>query len=169
MKRVIISSCLTGFFIVMLQTAVFSHLSFLSVMPDLLILLVLYVSIENGSVQGMIIGFVCGLFLDSLSMAPLGLHSFIFTLSAFISGKLYGQYNLNNFILPCTAAFAATVFKVCLLYILYFLFGKNIKIYSFFSYTFLAEAGLNTAIAPVIFFLLRLFPAFFDSGRNRKI
>lgn len=166
MKKAVIASCIAGFFIVMLQTAVFSHLSILSVTPDLILILVLYVSVVNGSVSGMITGFVCGLFLDFLSMAPLGLHSFIFTFCAFISGKLYGRYNLSSFVLPCSIVFFATVFKICLVFILHTLFGKNIKIYSLFSYIFLTELGLNMFCAPVIFFLLRLFSSFFYEQRG---
>ena len=90
MSKVIVWTSLTAFFIGLLQTAVFSHIAAIKVTPDLIMLIIVYAAISNGSKVGMVCGFIAGILVDFLSVAPLGLSSFIFTLAGFIIGKFCG-------------------------------------------------------------------------------
>ncbi|WP_225969363.1 rod shape-determining protein MreD [Treponema pedis] len=137
MKKVILWTSLTAFFISLLQTAVFSHISFFPIMPEFILLLILYTGISNGSMTGLVCGFISGLFLDFLSAAPIGLHSFIFTLLGFISGKIYGLYNLNKIIFTCLLGTAVFLFYAVILFVLRFLFGQNIHIFNLITLDFL--------------------------------
>ena len=61
MKKVILWTSLSVFFITLLQTAIFSHISFFTVLPDFILLTVIYIAISNGSLTGLICGFIAGL------------------------------------------------------------------------------------------------------------
>lgn len=161
MKSVILWTSLTTFFISLLQTAVLSHINFLAIIPSFSLILILYIAISNGSFVGLICGFVSGLILDFLSLAPIGLHSFIFTLMGYIVGKLYGRYNLNKVVLPCFLGFFCFAMNTVLLFLLKFLFGNNIHTYNIFSINFLIRIAVNTFFTPIMFFFLDLFPTLY--------
>ncbi|UTC67804.1 MULTISPECIES: rod shape-determining protein MreD [unclassified Treponema] len=163
MRKVILWTSLSVFFITLLQTAVFSHISFFTVLPDLVLLTVIYIAISNGSLSGLICGFIAGLLADFLSASPIGLHSFIFTLTGYIVGKFYGIYNLNKIIFPCVLGGLAFLSKVLLLFILKLLFGQNIHTYNVFSLNFAIESAVNILFAPLVFLFFNLFPQAFKS------
>ena len=163
MKKVILWTSLSVFFITLLQTAIFSHISFFTVLPDLILLTVIYIAISNGSLTGLICGFIAGLLADFLSAAPIGLHSFIFTLTGYLVGKFYGIYNLNKVIFPCILGGLGFVFKVLLLFVLKILFGQNIHTYNIFSINFAIEAAVNIFFTPFVFLFFNLFPQAFIS------
>ncbi|WP_253676694.1 MULTISPECIES: rod shape-determining protein MreD [unclassified Treponema] len=169
MKKVILWTSLSVFFITLLQTAVFSHISFFAVLPDLVLLTVIYIAISNGAITGLICGFIAGLLADFLSAAPIGLHSFIFTLTGYLIGKFYGFYNLNKIVFPCILGTLGFLFKVLLLFILKILFGQNIHTYDIFSVNFAIEAAVNIVFTPFVFLFFNLFPQAFISKEYSTI
>ncbi len=164
MKKVVLWTSLTVFFIVLVRTAVFSHIEFLKFLPEIVLLIIAFIAISNGSITGMLCGFIAGLILDFLSLAPLGIHSFVFTLLAYIIGKFKGLYNINKFLFPCFLGLSSFLFKVVLVFLLSLLF-KNIHCY-IINIEFLIQIALNTLFAPVVFFLLNLFPSAFIATEN---
>lgn len=163
MKKVAFSSGIVALFLILIQTALFSHIPFFHITADLLLIFITFVAINNGSRLAMILGFASGLLLDFMSIAPFGLSSFILTFIAFFLGKLYGHYNLTHFVFPFILAIIVTLAKFLLLLLLHFLFSTSIKTYSIYDTVFLLELALNIVFAPVIFFSLNRFPSFFKS------
>jgi len=163
MKKIAISSSIVALLLVLIQTALFSHIPFFHITADLLLIFIAFVAINNGSRLAMILGFVSGLLLDFMSIAPFGLSSFILTFIAFFLGKLHGHYNLTHFIFPFIIAIVATAIKFFLLLLLHFLFSTSIKTYSIYDSIFLIELALNIVFAPCLFFSLNRFPSFFKS------
>ena len=161
MKKVVISSSVVALFLVLIQTALFSHIPFFHITADLLLIFITFVAINNGSRFAMILGFVSGLLLDFMSISPFGLSSFVLTFIAFFLGKLYGHYNLTHFIFPFILAIVSTMIKFLLILLLHFLFSATIKTYSIYDSVFLIELFLNIFFAPCIFFSLNRFPSFF--------
>ncbi len=157
MKRSIVWILPVAFLIGIFQTAVLSHIHFLPALPDLILLLVVYVAFTYGTVAGVCSGFCAGLLFDFLSMSPFGLHSFIFTALGFIYGLLYGKYNVQAPLFSYVFGFTGTLLKAFLLLLLYFLFGKIIHVYDFHAGVFWFEAGFNTILAPLFFFVCNLF------------
>lgn len=169
MKKVILWTSLSVFFITLLKTAIFSHISFFTVLPDLVLLTVIYIAISNGALTGLTCGFIAGLLADFLSAAPIGLHSFIFTLTGYLIGKFYGVYNLNKVIFPCVLGGIGFLFKVILLFVLKILFGQNIHTYDVFSINFALETAVNIVFTPFVFLFFNLFPQVFILTEYGKI
>ncbi|MGP1454312.1 MAG: rod shape-determining protein MreD [Treponema sp.] len=163
MKHVILWTCCTACFISIFQTAVLSHLKWIPVFPDFLLLLIIYVACHNGAVTGVIIGFLSGLLLDFLSIAPFGLHAFVFTVMGFVYGKLYGKYNTKAFFFSLIFGVTGVILKALLLFLLRFLFGTVVQVYDLFSVLFLVELVLTTVFAPALFFVLQFFPSAFEN------
>lgn len=169
MKKVIISSTILSLCLVLIQTALFSHIPFFLITADLVLVYMTFVAINNGSSFAMILGFASGLLLDFLSISPLGLSSFILTFLSFFLGKLHGRYNLSHFSFPFILTLVATFTKVLLLILLSFFFGSSIKTYNLYTPPVWIETALNLAFAPLIFFLLNRFPKFFKTIARKDI
>lgn len=161
MKKVIFWTSLSVFFISLLQTAIFSHISFFMVLPDLALLTVIYIAISNGSLTGLVCGFIAGFLSDFLSAAPIGLNSFIFTLAGYFVGRFYGLYNLNKIIFPCVLGGLSFLFKALLLFVLKLFFGQNIHTYNILSIDFVLEITINIIFSPPVFLFFNLFPQAF--------
>ena len=162
MKHVILWTAAAAFLLGIFETAILSHLCFLPVLPDLILILIVYTALYNGSAAGVIAGFFSGLIFDFLSLAPLGLHSWIFILIGFLYGILYRRYNVRRILFPLALVFSATLFKALFLFGLRFLFGQSIQTYNMMSASFWIETAFNTICAPFLFALFALFPSAFE-------
>lgn len=69
-----------------------------NVVPDLLIILVVFYTIKYGQVYGMLLGFATGLVFDLTTGVVLGSSMFAKTISAFIAGYFYNVNKTENFL-----------------------------------------------------------------------
>lgn len=142
---------------VILETAVFSNLLFLPAVPDFLLLCILYVSLNNGSLYGSAAGFVSGLFLDFVSASPFGLNCLLRTIIGYFSGKLNKTLNINGFLLPVLAGFCATLVKALVIWIISFFFPGSVVSYNLISSKFLFSLAANALLTPLVFKFLGVF------------
>jgi len=167
MGRTIVWTGVTALFFSLFEAAILSNLAFLPAVPDLVLLLVVYVSFKNNSMTGATSGFITGLFLDFLSASPVGLNAFTKSLTGFIAGKFSGSFNLDKILIPALMGLAATLFKALVTFVLSLFFGSQILVYGIFDATLWLEVLVNMVCAPMVFALLGLFPNFFcDNPRN---
>ena len=161
--------CWTTIFImllgaVLLETALLSNILFLPAVPDLLLLIVLYLSVYNGSLMGESAGFISGLLLDFLTAAPLGMNCLLRTLLGFIAGLCHTVINVSGILIPCLLALVSTLVKFIVIEFISFFFPTDIITYELVSMEFGAELLLNVVLAPVMFKFLSLFSAFLIDG-----
>ncbi|MEL3906332.1 MAG: rod shape-determining protein MreD [Treponema sp.] len=168
MKNLILGTALTAFLLGVFETAVLSHIRFLPMLPDMVLILVIYIALYNGTAAGAVTGFSAGLIFDFLSLAPFGLHSFIFTLLGFLYGLLCGKYHIRRFFFPLILGFSATILKALCLFLLRFLFGQAIQVYDILSFVFWFETVFNACCTPLLFGLFGLFPAAFQTQEIRS-
>ena len=110
MQKVAISSSIVAVILVLIQTALFSHIPFFHITADLLLVFITFVAINNGSRLAMLLGFASGVLLDFMSISPFGLSSFILTFIAFFLGKLPGNYTLYISIYSCNCGDICKIF-----------------------------------------------------------
>ena len=92
-------SFLAMFCFLLLETAVFSNLTYLPAIPDFLLIITLFVSLNNGVLLGETTGFVSGFLLDFLSASPLGLNALLRTILGFIFGLFNDVLNSSSIFL----------------------------------------------------------------------
>ena len=158
MRKVILWTVAAAFLLGVFETAILSHIRFLPALPDLILILVVYIALHNGTVAGITAGFFSGLIFDFLSLAPMGLHSFVFTALGFLYGILYRKYNVRRFFFPLILGLSATFLKAGILLVLHVLFGQGIQVYNLLAVSFWIEVVENALCAPLLFMLLGLFP-----------
>ncbi|MFQ6616554.1 MAG: rod shape-determining protein MreD [Fidelibacterota bacterium] len=88
---------LLGIAVLLLQLFLSEFLAIRQIRPDFLLIFVLYVSILEGSLAGVIVGFVAGLLQDVLSAGSLlGLAPLTKSITGFLVGRLQGQFPRMN-------------------------------------------------------------------------
>ena len=150
----------------LLETALLSNVVFLPVVPDLLLLVVLYISVQNGSLTGEATGFVSGLLLDFLTAAPLGLNCLLRTLFGFFAGLFYDVLNISKIMIPAMLALIATIAKAIIIGFISFFFPNGVITYDLFSASFGMELLFNVILAPLVFAFLSLFSSFLISDKE---
>jgi rod shape-determining protein MreD len=93
----------------LLQAAVLPDLTLLQVRPNLVLVLVLLWTIARGTREGALWAFGAGLFLDLLTLAPLGLHALALLSVAGVAALCRTPRFRLGLLLPMAAALAATV------------------------------------------------------------
>ncbi len=149
-----------------LQSTVFAGIIPFDFVPDLALLLLIAASWRYGSMLGQIAGFFIGLAIDALSLAPLGFHAFIFTLTGYLYGRLRGNISPGAVFSPMLAALAVTPIKYGGALLLALVFGLNSGAARYFTLGTLWETIANCVLAPLVFFLFRLIGEAVDSRRG---
>lgn len=167
MGKVLFWSCFASVFFSMLSATVLANIAILPVVPDLVLLVVLYVSFMNNAVIGSTTGFISGLLFDFLSAAPVGLNSFTKTVIGYATGKLSGMYNLDKILVPFLMGAGATLVKMLTITVLSLLFGGKVVVFGLADSTFWLEVLFTGCCAPIVFALLALFPSLFIIRSNR--
>jgi len=165
MRKVFLWSVITAVFLSLVEITVFSNFPLLPAIPDLVLILVVYVSFMNGSVAGSSSGFLSGLLLDFISVAPIGLNACVQTISGFGFGKFTGSFNLDRVVIPMMMGAFATGLKIASTFFLSLLFGEGVRSYSLFSSVLWYELLFNCISAPILFFIFSRFQTLFIADR----
>lgn len=143
--------------LLIVQTTWLDAIAIYSVLPDLALLAVLYISFKAQGLQGQFTGFFTGLLQDGVSAAPLGLSAFINTLMATIFNSLSGRFYIDRILMPMFFGFSATIMKALMLMVLSWIFKGKILAYDFTQPLIWIETAYNSLLAPVLFLLMNLF------------
>ena len=140
-----------------LQSTLFTQIIPFDFVPDLVLLLLIAASWRYGSMTGQVAGFFIGIGVDALSLAPLGFHALIFSLTGYLYGRLQGNITPGPAFLPAVAAVAATLIKYGMAFLLALVFGLNAGGIRYFTLGTLWEALANMILAPPVFLLVSIF------------
>ena len=144
----------------LIKHAILSNIVYLPAVPDLSLICVLFISLQNGKLFGETSGFFSGLCLDFLGAGPFGLNCLYRTLIGYCGGIFNKVLNPEGLITPALLVRAATVLKAILLLSISILFPMVHIHFSPFTTVFLWELAGNTLLGPIIFKLLNLFKKF---------
>ena len=158
MLKSLILSNLILFAATIIEASVLSNISFLMVVPDIVLICSIYFAFLNGRLYGEISGFISGLFLDIITGVPFGLNCIIRTIMGYISGLFSQTIIVSGIIIPMASVGIGTVTKKLLLFLVSLFFPRlSLNVYSIISYQFLFEFCANIILAPFIFKFLSFF------------
>ena len=150
-----------------IQSTWLGAIAVFGVVPDLGIIVLIWISYKNGQVEGPISGFLSGLAEDFISTSPLGFHAFVKTAVASVTSILHGSFFIDRLLLPILLGIGGTLIKALAVGALYLIFGSVIHAYSFVSKMLWIEAAYNGLLSPLVFFLLGPLNRFLVTERNR--
>jgi len=154
MIRTIAASTLMLIFCSYLQSTWLGAIAVFGVIPDLSLIVLIWVSYRNGLVEGPVSGFLAGIAEDLLSAAPIGFNAFIKTAVAACAGLLHGNFFIDRIALPFVLGFLGTLAKALAAALLKLLFSYHVLGYDFLGPSLWVEAAYNGLLAPILFLLL---------------
>ncbi len=158
MVKSLLISTLFLFAATIIESSILSNISFLLVVPDLVLICCIYFSLLNGKLYGEVSGFISGLFLDFITGVPMGFNCIIRTIIGYITGLFSNTIIISGLVIPMTSVGIATLTKKLLIFLISLFFPKlSLNIYSIISYEFLFEFCANIILAPVVFKFLSFF------------
>jgi len=141
---------------VVLQSTLLRWVAIRGVIPDLALIILVFVSIRRGSMNGQLSGFVTGVIEDFLSLSPLGFHAFIRTVVGFLYGLTAGNLFVDPVLMPVLLTVIATLFKALISSLLVAVLSIPAQGFSAFAGPLWIELGYNAVLAPFLFALLGL-------------
>ena len=160
MKKIFIHISLIITFVVIyfLQTIFFSHFTIAGIMPNVFVILMLYIGLYMGRTMGVIYGITYGIFLDIWIGKSLGLTSIALALIGLISGMFDKTLSKDNRMTVLLMGIACTIIYETILYMMqYMAFEINLEILSFIK-ILLVEVVYNMLL------IIVLYPAMSRTG-----
>ena len=138
----------------LLQTTLFSALSFASISPNLLIIVVSAFGFMRGRKEGLFIGFFCGLLLDIWNGGILGFYSLVYMYIGYINGmfrKLFYPEDIK--LLMLLIAGSDLSFNLFIYFIL-FLFRNRYDFSYYFLHIMIPELVYTMVITIFLYFII---------------
>lgn len=139
------------------------YLSLEGLTPDFLLILVVWISLNEGQFIGMISGFIAGLMFDLFSFDVLGTNSLAKVIAALIAGWFYNQNKINENI--GSYRFLVIIFVSSLFHNLVYFF-MYIKVSEISFLPFFGKYGLAISFYTTVF---AIFPMLIRLPKNRLI
>ncbi|MEW5842975.1 MAG: rod shape-determining protein MreD [Bacteroidota bacterium] len=122
-----------------------------NVAPNFILILVVYYTLRNGQIFGMLLGFGLGFIFDLISGGLIGAFMFSFTVSAFVTGFFYNE---NKFDTNLASYFFLVILFVSS-FVCLFIFGSISNSSTNIGFLFLiVEEGILPAIYTTLFGIL---------------
>jgi rod shape-determining protein MreD len=108
--------------LVILQITIIPFLSYNQIAPDLILILLVYFTLNIGQLHGTILGFIFGLLFDIFTGGIIGSAMFSKTLSGFVAGYFYNENKMDS-----------NLKSSMLLFIIFIVGSVDSIVYTFFS------------------------------------
>ena len=146
---------ITFVIIYLLQSIFFSEFTIAGIMPNIFIILMLYIGLYMGRANGIIYGIIFGIFIDLWIGKTLGLTSIALATIGVISGILDKTFSKDSRLIVILMGTLCTIIYEILLYFMqYMLFGINLEILLFIK-TLLIEVIYNIIIIIILYPLMK--------------
>lgn len=152
---------------VVLQSTLLHWIAVRGVIPDLGLIVLVFVAIRRGSMTAQLSGFVSGVVEDVLSLSPLGFHAFIRTVVGFLYGLTEGGIFVDPILMPVILIIIATIFKALISSLLVVFLSIPAAGFGVFTGPLWIELGYNAVLAPFLFAALGLLKAFKSRDKER--
>lgn len=137
MRKIVVTIFVLLFFV--LQSGVFTHLSFAGIIPNLMIILTSSFGFMRGEKEGLIIGFFCGLLSDIFFGEFLGFYALAMMYIGFINGKFCGIFYPEDIKLPIALILISDLSYGIICYVLLFLLRGRLNLPFYFTRIILPE------------------------------
>lgn len=152
MRKLIVALFILVCFV--LQSSVFTWLSFAGIIPNLMIILTSAFGFMRGEKEGLLIGFFCGLLSDIFFGEFLGFYALVLMYIGFINGKFSRIFYPEDIKLPIALIVISDISYGLLCYILLFLLRGRLNLPYYFTGIILPEALYTIVITMFLYPLI---------------
>lgn len=135
----------------LLESTLFSHLSFAEIKPNLLIILTSSFGFMRGKKEGLWVGLVCGVFVDVLWGGMLGLQMLIFSVIGYGNGMFRRLFYDDDIKLPLVLIGASELLYGFANYVGFHLLKGDFAFYNYFSHIILPELIYTVLVTLVVY------------------
>ena len=159
-----------GLFVCVLQIAAVTQITIFGAHADVVPLVVAACGLLLGALPGAVMGFGCGLFVDSALIQTMGLSSLVYLVAGYGAGRLRELRDPQAAAVPAVVGAAATTIVAVGYTIMQFLLGVQIPITSRLFGQIVVTVMVNTLIAVPIYAFVRrvLLPVLPEDPRRRR-
>lgn len=157
MRKILIHVLLIITFIIiyLLQTIFFSHFTIAGIMPNMFVILMLFIGLYMGRTMGVIYGIVYGIFIDFWIGKNLGLTSIALAFIGLFSGVLDKTLSKDSRITVLLMGVISTIIYEVILYVMqYVILGANVEVLNFIK-ILLVETIYNMILIIILYPLIR--------------
>ena len=157
MKKILIHIALIITFITiyLLQSIFFSEFTIAGIMPNIFIILMLYIGLYMGRTMGIIYGIIFGVFIDIWIGKTLGLTSVALATIGVISGALDKTFSKDSRLIVLVMGIICTIIYEVFLYLMqYMAWGINVQTLEFIK-ILLIEVIYNVIIIIILYPLMK--------------
>jgi rod shape-determining protein MreD len=152
-STVIVGVCLAAF--ALLQATLFPGISFVSVLPDVTLVIVLVWSAVRGIQEGLAWAFALGILLDTLALDPLGANALALLPAVLLGSMTSDRFFHSGLIVPVLATIAATFLHGILLLLVRSAGGASLELAAV-GRLVLWQSLLNVVIVPPVYLFASL-------------
>ncbi len=144
------------FFCFLLQSTIFKRLSFGGISPNLLIITTTSIGFMRGEKQGLMAGFICGLFIDIFYGDVIGLYAMLYMYIGYLNGKFSRIFYPEDIKLPLALIALSDLSYGMICYIVLFLLRGRLNFPYFFLHIILPET-VYTIVMSIILYPILLY------------
>ncbi len=137
-----------------LQTTTFKEIPFLSVAPNLLIIVIAAFGLMRGKTEGMFIGFFSGLLVDIFCGFYLGIYALLYMYVGYLTGLFQKRFYPEDIKLPLLIISASDLFTNIIIYLILFLTRSRYDFGYYFGNIILPELIFTTIITIFMYLVL---------------
>lgn len=146
---------LTFIVIYLIQTIFFTHFTIAGIMPNVFIILMLYIGLYMGRTMGVIYGIIYGILIDIWVGKSLGLTSVALALVGILGGLFDKTLSKDSRLtVLLMGAICTMIYEIVLYFFNYMFFKINIEIYSFLKILFI-ETIYNVLLIIIVYPLMK--------------
>lgn len=138
----------------LLQTSVFSNISFSNEVPDLMLILVIATAYTRGRKKGAVVGFCAGLLLDIYFSDIIGFCALLYVLIGYFAGYFHKIYSYRDVLLCLGMIFGGEFAFSFIYYISRFVLRGRLMFGTYLLYTILPRVIYTGLVGMVLFPLL---------------
>lgn len=138
-----------------LQVTVFKTIEIASVSPNLLVVLVASIGFMRGKKEGMLIGFLCGCFVDIYFSPVMGLYSMMYLLIGYMNGFFKKEFFPEDIKLPMLLIALSDLVCNIFIYFLLFVFRGEFDFF-FYLVNIIVPELVYTLVVSIILYLIIL-------------
>lgn len=165
MKKLVINIILivATFIIYILQANFFNWFNISGIMPNLFVILILFIGLFSTRIMGTVYGVVVGIILDLVIGTNVGFNAFSLGLIGFVGAFLDKNFSKDSRMTILFMVFGATIFVEVLNYILRYLFANaNIEILNFVKILAI-EVIFNLLLTIIIYPIIQNFGYYIEN------
>lgn len=152
----------------LLQTTLFQTLSFASISPNIMIIVVSAFGFMRGKREGLLIGFVCGLILDIFNGSVLGVYSLLYMYAGYVNGMFRKLFYPEDIKLPLLMIAGSDLSINLLIYFFMFLFRNRYNFTYYFLQLMIPELVYTLVITIFLYLIILKINQWLEAYEKRS-